>query len=271
MQKMDEYDVKLREKLMVEYDKKMQNSKIIKDQLHEFKLSCIKRMQEEQLEGELIRRQVEEEQERERQREYERKMKQEEQKQTFKQANEDLKVLQVEEKKKDVEYQRKIDDYARKKEEMEKLRKDKEEQKFQEKQMTRQRLIDRQIEHLGQIKNREDEILNKQVAEAEEKANRLFEEQERKRMELKQAIEKSRQLQMDKRNAEKAREQQEQKEFTEFWKIRNEELAIAELQEKEEDRMRQEALKVYNKQQIDKRQRKVEDEFKKELDEQTKA
>jgi len=30
---------------------------------------------------------------------------------------------------------------------------------------------------LASIKNREDEILNKQVAEAEEKANNLFEEQ----------------------------------------------------------------------------------------------
>jgi hypothetical protein len=35
-------------------------------------------------------------------------------------------------------------------------------------------------------------------------------------------------MQVEKRNVEKAREMQEQKEFTEFWKIRNEELAIAE-------------------------------------------
>lgn len=42
--------------------------------------------------------------------------------------------------------------------------------------MTRQKLIDRQIENLSRIKNRENEILNKQVAEAEEKANKLFEE-----------------------------------------------------------------------------------------------
>jgi hypothetical protein len=51
--------------------------------------------------------------------------------------------------------------------------------------MTRQKLVDKQIEHLKSLKNREDEILNKQVAEAEEKANRLFEEQERRRYELK--------------------------------------------------------------------------------------
>jgi phosphopantetheine adenylyltransferase len=55
-QKMEEYDEKLRNKLMTEYDKKMMNSKVVKDQLYDYKMTCIKRMQEEQLEGELIRR-----------------------------------------------------------------------------------------------------------------------------------------------------------------------------------------------------------------------
>lgn len=35
---MDEYDDKLRDKLMREYDKKMKNSKVVKDQLHEYKM-----------------------------------------------------------------------------------------------------------------------------------------------------------------------------------------------------------------------------------------
>lgn len=47
--------------------------------------------------------------------------------------------------------------------------------------MTRQKLIERQAETLRNMKNREDEILNKQVEEAEGKALRLFEEQERRR------------------------------------------------------------------------------------------
>jgi hypothetical protein len=53
-------------------------------------------------------------------------------------------------------------------------------------------MIDRQAEVLKNMKNREDEILNKQVAEAEEKALRLFEEQERRRQQMKDAIERSR-------------------------------------------------------------------------------
>ena len=42
------------------------------------------------------------------------------------------------------------------------------------------------------MRNKEDEILNKQVEEAEEKALRLFEEQQRRRQALKEQIEVSR-------------------------------------------------------------------------------
>jgi hypothetical protein len=58
---MEEYDDKMRQKLLDEYERKMANQKIINDQLHQFKMKCIKRMQDEILEGELVKRQVEEE------------------------------------------------------------------------------------------------------------------------------------------------------------------------------------------------------------------
>ena len=63
---MDEYDEKLRNKLLDEYERKVANQKIINDQLHQFKMKYIKRIQDEMLEGELIKRQVDEELERER-------------------------------------------------------------------------------------------------------------------------------------------------------------------------------------------------------------
>lgn len=81
-------------------------------------------------------------------------------------------------------------------------------------------------------------MLNRQVAEAENKANRLFEENERRKAEMKAAIDRSRQLQMQRKQNQKAQHKQEEKEFAEFWKIRNEELLLAEQQEKEEDRAR---------------------------------
>ncbi len=97
------------------------------------------------------------------------------------------------------------------------------------------------------MKNREDEILNKQVEEAEEKALRLFEEQERRRQQLKEAIEKSRAQQIDRKHQEKEAVSAEQREFSHFWRLRNEELHIAEAQEKDEARLRSEEMKAYLK------------------------
>lgn len=45
---------------------------------------------------------------------------------------------------------------------------------------------------------------------------------------MKHAIEKSRANQIDRKNAEAAAKKREEMEFSEFWKLRNEELAIAE-------------------------------------------
>jgi len=114
-------------------------------------------------------------------------------------------------------------------------------------------LIERQAEVLRNMKNREDEILNKQVEEAEEKAIRLFEEQERRRIQLKQAIEKSREQQIMKKRAEKEADEREQVEFKHFWKLRSDELHIAEQQEKEEARLRAEEMKEYLKRQVEAR------------------
>ena len=59
----------MRAKLEREYNKKMENSKAISDQLEEFKINYIKTLKEEMLEGELIKRQAEEDLEREKIRE----------------------------------------------------------------------------------------------------------------------------------------------------------------------------------------------------------
>ena len=104
-------------------------------------------------------------------------------------------------------------------------------------------MIEKQALYLSQLQNKEEYILNKQVAEAEEKARRLFEEQEARRAQLKAAIEKSRKHQIEKRKFEKEMEHKEEKDFQEFWKARSEELAQAEILEKEEIRQKQSQLK----------------------------
>jgi len=62
---MVEYDERFREKLEKEYSKRMKNAENIQTQLDDFKMGFIKRLKEDELEGELIKKQVEEELERE--------------------------------------------------------------------------------------------------------------------------------------------------------------------------------------------------------------
>jgi hypothetical protein len=121
------------------------------------------------------------------------------------------------------------------------------------------------------MKNREDEILNKQVEEAEEKAIKLFEEQERKRQQLKEAIETSRAQQIEKKNRERRAEEQEQQEFKHFWRLRNDELHVAEQQEKDEARIRNEEMKAYLRRQIEAKQVKAEADFKDDLEKATRT
>ena len=148
---------------------------------------------------------------------------------------------------------------------MDQLKKDREEQKFADKQATRQKLIERQAEVLRSMKNKEDEILNKQVEEAEEKALKIFEEQERRRQQMKEQIEKSRALQIQKKRDEKDREVVQQKQFSEFWKMRSDELQVAEHIEKQETKQRSEDIKEYLHRQVEARQKKAEEDFKNEL------
>lgn len=61
---------------------------------------------------------------------------------------------------------------------------------------------------------------------------------------MKAAIERSRQLQIQRKQAQKNAERTEEKEFAQFWQVRNEELQMAEEQEKEEEKMR--ALELQN-------------------------
>ena len=97
-------------------------------------------------------------------------------------------------------------------------------------------MIDRQIEELRALKDNQEEVLNRQVAEAEDRANRLYEQQEQRKAEMKAAIERSRQLQMHRKQAQKAAQVAEDRDFAQFWKVRNEELQLAEEQEREEER-----------------------------------
>ena len=103
VQKMKEYDEKMRAKLEQEYKLKQANAKDISEQLENFKLNFIKQLKEEMLEGELIKRQVEEDLEREKQREIMRQQKVAQMRSDLAEANQQLMKMKESERLKEIE------------------------------------------------------------------------------------------------------------------------------------------------------------------------
>jgi len=101
-----------------------------------------------------------------------------------KQINQHLQQLRHAEVEKEKEFEQQTFQYAEKRDAMTKMRKEREEQRFADKLQTRQQMIDRQCEELARIQNRENEILEKQVEEAEVKARERFELQQARKAEM---------------------------------------------------------------------------------------
>lgn len=106
-------------------------------------MNYIKKMKEEQLEGELIKKQVEEELEREKLRDLERKKRAAATRQEFQKANEELLKIQQQIAIKEQEEEKRIEEYARKREALEHLKKTKEAERFKAKQQIKQKLVDK--------------------------------------------------------------------------------------------------------------------------------
>ena len=159
------------------------------------------------LEGELIKRQTEEDLEREKQREIARQQRVAQMRADFAEANQQLLKAKEAERLKDIEDDKKIAQFAKQKEGLDTMKKEREEQRFKDKQDERQRMIDKQIAELRALRDNQEEVLNRQVAEAEDKANRLYEVQEKKKADMRAAIEKSRQLQIHRKLMEKKAQQ----------------------------------------------------------------
>lgn len=190
--KMEDYDLRMNAREQILFKRKQETAKVLSQQLIESKQAFIKRMKEERLEGELVKRKALTEIEKELTKETARRNKQLKNRDDLNKANEQLKVYNNNLKLKMKEEEKKQKEYEIQKERLEQLKKDREEQRFQEAQRVRERLIQQQAEYLSKLQNKEDQILNKQVGEAEEKARLLFEEKELKIQVQKKAIEKSR-------------------------------------------------------------------------------
>lgn len=140
---MVEYDEKMKRKLEQEYNLRQENSKNISDQLESFKLSYIKQIKEELLEGELIKRQVEEDLEREKQKEVARQKKSAQIRADLGEANKN----QLKQKQaillQEAEEEKKIHHFAKARDARDEMKKEREDERFKAKQAERQRMIDR--------------------------------------------------------------------------------------------------------------------------------
>jgi hypothetical protein len=184
-QQLLDYDIKEMEKIAEERRKKGDQMNMINEQFQDFKVRKVKEYQDKVIEGEIIKARAKAAILEEKQKEQGRRDKCVEQKNEFIKANYELEKLKEVKKLKDKQEEKKIEEFAIKKQQMQDLKKRKEEEKFREKQNQRQKLIDQQVEYLSNLKNKEDEILNKQIKEAEEKKARQEEEKQKRFNELK--------------------------------------------------------------------------------------
>jgi hypothetical protein len=217
-EQMKEYDLRENMKKMEDKHKKEIQIETINSQFTDYKIKRVREYQDKVVEGELIKLAAKKALKEEKEKEEEKKSKAIEQQNQFKKANQELEELKLMKKQKEKEEEKKIEEFAIKKQQMADLRKRKEIEKFNEKQHTRQKLIDKQIEYLKSIKNREDEILNKQVKESEEKKARELEEKKRRFNELKKQIDDHRDFQKKRKKEIQEQEKKEDKEFVELWK-----------------------------------------------------
>ncbi len=84
-----------------------------------------------------------------------------------KKANEQLQKLREVERLKGIEEDKKIEIYAKEKQAKIDMRKARELERFKEKQAAKQRLIDKQVAYLKQLKDEEDSRISSQIKEAE--------------------------------------------------------------------------------------------------------
>lgn len=140
---MVEYDRKVQEKVVRANEKRLKNQKEINSQLDEFNINYIKKMKQEQLEGELIKKQVEEEIERQMLKDLDKTKKIAKTRQEFKDANDKLIKIQQQIAIKEKEEENKIIEYQKKRDALEHLKKTKVQERFATKQATQQKLVDR--------------------------------------------------------------------------------------------------------------------------------
>eukprot|EP00933_Yihiella_yeosuensis_P006462 TRINITY_DN111165_c0_g1_i1.p1 TRINITY_DN111165_c0_g1~~TRINITY_DN111165_c0_g1_i1.p1 ORF type:complete len:480 (+),score=164.14 TRINITY_DN111165_c0_g1_i1:99-1538(+) len=211
---------KMLEREMKEKETREELSKIAvvaqKEQLAEYKEKRFREVEDQMLEGELLRRKALEDLDAERQAEQKRRGNAVRALRETQKANDYLKQIKAEDALKLQLEEQKIQDYAMRKEKMLQLRKQKEEEVFQQKQAARNAMIEAQAKRLAEMQNNEDERVEGQVKakEADDERKRLEKEAMMRRWN--EDIMQSRQAQIDRKKATRNREKAEDIETAKF-------------------------------------------------------
>ena len=193
-QQMVEAELKELEKKKLRKIKSEAEMNILKQQFNNVKYKRLLEMQDNYIEGEMIKKQARMDILRERKNREIVKLAQIKQNEEFVKLNEELKKEVEKRKQKELEEDKKIELEAKKKEKMENIKKQKEQEKFNEKLKRQQKLIDVQYENLKRIKEEQEKRVNKDIeirmAREEneekikiEKRNKLLKDIEEQRLE----------------------------------------------------------------------------------------
>ncbi|CAK0843138.1 unnamed protein product, partial [Prorocentrum cordatum] len=190
-------------------------AKAQKEQLSVYKDKKFKEIEEEMLEGELLKRKAAQDFASEKEIEVKRREQAVQAVSQTQQANQYLKQLKAEETLKEKREEQKIEEFAMRKEKMLALRKKKEEEVFNAKQAARAKIIDQQAARLAAMRDTEDQRIERQVQEKEDSDRRKLQEKEELRKWVAD-IEKSRMAQIDRKRSQRERERTEDAETAEF-------------------------------------------------------
>jgi len=259
---------KMLEREMKEKETKEELSRIAaqaqKQQLAEFKEKRFREVEDNMLEGELLRRKALEDLEGERNAEKGRRDQAIRAQRETMQANDYLKQIKAEDMLRQQQEEEKIQDYARRKEKMLQLRKKKEEEVFQQKQQARNAMIEAQAKRLADMQNNEDERVEKQVQEKAASDERTRKQKAERHAKWEADVMTNRAQQIERKLAQRQRARAEDVETARFL---GEWCQVLDKQEQEENEMKRAAnvkLAEEHKKQVEIARRRKEEEKKQE-------
>ena len=259
--KMEDYDKKEAEKAKNEEEKKKFRMKIINDQLQESKIKIIQDYQEKLVEGGLMKLKMKRALEDEKKEKDLIEQRKKEQRKQYIEANKKLLQYKEEQKKKEIEEDKKIKEFAFKKQQLEDLRKKIEAEKEKEKQKQRDKLEAAQLAYYNSMKKNENELLAKNIKEADDRKAEEERKAKERRDKLLNDIKEQIEQDKERKEAERIKNKEEDLQYIDDFKKKLKMLEDAEKEEWLEKRKKNKDLAEYQKLQYEEKKRKAMDIF----------